>query len=644
MKTFCRLVVLFSLTFLGQQFYAQKVLIINKETSRIKLGKHLYYFESKDKLNDEDVLSGKHDHKFLKSNKDALNFGVTTSDIWLKITVVNKDDATERILRIKNALLDNVKLFFQNNKREWNMLEAGDEFIFDKRKIKDHNHCFRINLEPGKAYDFYLKANTSGSMQLPLELHTTQDYEKRVLINELSYGLFSGALIIMVIYNLFLFFGIKDYSYLAYSLFIIVNLLLMNAYSGHNFKLFLGNYPRAAALSIPLLMALTPFTVSLYSLTFLGPKNIKHSIRVSLYSVLVISLALVVLVFILPIRATTTMSGILIIVTLIIAILAGLSSWIEGYIDAKYYVMAWSLLIVSGLITAFRNFGFLDYNYFTVHGARFATVIEVALLSFSLTSKYTRIQREKEDAQNRIIVMQRKANIVLEQKVEERTKELQIEREKSEKLLLNVLPLEIANELKEKGKSIPKSYKLTSILFVDIKNFTSFVEELMPNQIIEILNQMFYAFDEICRRNNLEKIKTLGDGYMAVGGLPKKNQTNPKDAVRSGLEMQKWVRDWNETHNSYNTKNKIWEIRVGINTGEVIAGVIGKHKFAYDIWGDAVNLASRMESSGEVGKVSISSNTYNYIKDTFECVYQGKVAVKNKGKVDIYQVVAEKNN
>ena len=161
-----------------------------------------------------------------------------------------------------------------------------------------------------------------------------------------------------------------------------------------------------------------------------------------------------------------------------------------------------------------------------------------------------------------------------------------------------------------------------------------------PEQIVELLNELFFAFDDICRKNNLEKIKTLGDGYMAVGGLPLKNSTNPVDAVRAGLEMQNWIKNWNLGKAA---QNRIWEIRIGINSGAVIAGVIGKHKFAYDIWGDAVNLASRMESSGKVGMVNISENTFNYIKDVFECDHQGKVEAKNKGKVDMYQVIKERD-
>jgi adenylate cyclase len=144
------------------------------------------------------------------------------------------------------------------------------------------------------------------------------------------------------------------------------------------------------------------------------------------------------------------------------------------------------------------------------------------------------------------------------------------------------------------------------------------------------------AFDEICERNHLEKIKTIGDSYMCAGGVPVANPSNPVDCVKAGLEMQVWMENWKIEK----TKNKqpVWEVRIGIHSGEVIAGVIGKNKFAYDIWGDTVNLASRMESSGEAGKVNISEATYQLVKNEFNCVFRGKIQAKNKGEVSMYFV------
>ncbi len=210
------------------------------------------------------------------------------------------------------------------------------------------------------------------------------------------------------------------------------------------------------------------------------------------------------------------------------------------------------------------------------------------------------------------------------------------EQERSERLLLNILPAETAQELKDKGSATPKHYDLATVLFTDFKGFTNIAEKMTPHEVIEQLNTCFLALDEICEKHNLEKIKTIGDSYMCAGGVPVANSTNPIDAVEAALEMQQWMAKWKADKEAQGLP--AWEIRLGIHSGELIAGVVGKNKFAYDIWGDTVNLASRMESSGEVGKVNISGTTYELVKHKFQCTHRGAVKAKNKGDVDMYFV------
>jgi len=210
------------------------------------------------------------------------------------------------------------------------------------------------------------------------------------------------------------------------------------------------------------------------------------------------------------------------------------------------------------------------------------------------------------------------------------------EQEKSEKLLLNILPFETAQELKEKGTATPKHYDLVTVLFTDFKGFTNIAEKMTPQEVISELNTCFFAFDEICDKYNLEKIKTIGDSYMCAGGIPIANNTNAIDAVNAAIDMQMWMANWKAEKEAKG--EPAWEIRLGIHSGEVIAGVVGKNKFAYDIWGDTVNLASRMESSGEIGKVNVSGTTHELIKEQFVCTYRGAIQAKNKGNVDMYFV------
>ncbi|MCU0445488.1 MAG: tetratricopeptide repeat protein [Microscillaceae bacterium] len=223
--------------------------------------------------------------------------------------------------------------------------------------------------------------------------------------------------------------------------------------------------------------------------------------------------------------------------------------------------------------------------------------------------------------------------------IKRQKEQIEQEREKSDKLLLNILPEATALELKEKGEATPQSYEMVTVLFTDFSGFTQIAAKLQPVEVIQELDYCFAAFDEIIEKYNLEKIKTIGDAYMCAGGIPLSNQTNPLDAVRAGLEIQAFMEKFKQE--KLQKGEATWEARVGIHTGPLVAGVVGKKKFAYDIWGDAVNTASRMESSGEPGKVNISGATYELIKNQFECTYRGKVYAKNKGDVDMYFVESE---
>jgi class 3 adenylate cyclase/Tfp pilus assembly protein PilF len=210
------------------------------------------------------------------------------------------------------------------------------------------------------------------------------------------------------------------------------------------------------------------------------------------------------------------------------------------------------------------------------------------------------------------------------------------EKDRSEELLLNILPAEVAEELKEKGFAEAKHFDEVTVLFSDFKGFTLMAEKLSPAELVHEIDFCFKKFDEITTKFGIEKIKTIGDAYMCAGGLPVSNKTNPTDIVKAALEIQSFM----EILKTGRIKEDkpYFELRIGIHTGPVVAGIVGIKKFQYDIWGDTVNIASRMESSGAVGKVNISQMTYEKIRDQFECEYRGKIEAKNKGTVDMYFV------
>jgi len=220
--------------------------------------------------------------------------------------------------------------------------------------------------------------------------------------------------------------------------------------------------------------------------------------------------------------------------------------------------------------------------------------------------------------------------------VDERTKELRHEKERSDELLLNILPLETAEELKKNGYASVQQYDMVSVLFTDFVGFTTITEGISHQELVSSLDQHFRLFDGVMDKYNIEKIKTIGDAYMAAGGIPTRTITNPMAVVAAGLEMIHLLLELNRKKELRG--EKAWKLRLGIHTGSVISGVVGKNKFAFDIWGDAVNTAARMESSGDAMRVNISGSTYNLVKDYFECTSRGKIKAKNKGEIEMYFV------
>ncbi|MBS1613365.1 MAG: hypothetical protein JST49_11140 [Bacteroidetes bacterium] len=218
----------------------------------------------------------------------------------------------------------------------------------------------------------------------------------------------------------------------------------------------------------------------------------------------------------------------------------------------------------------------------------------------------------------------------------EKNKIIEEEKRRSDELLLNILPEEVMHELKAHGKTQARNYSRATVLFADIKEFTKISERLSPDEVVEALDTYFERFDKVIEKYDIEKIKTIGDAYVCAGGVPTKNEDNPNLVVRAALECMEEVNKLRAERMKQGKQT--FEFRFGIHTGQLVAGVIGIRKFAYDIWGDTVNMAARMQQEGEVGKINISGDTYELIKNNFACVHRGKHDVKNKGQVDMYFV------
>lgn len=286
--------------------------------------------------------------------------------------------------------------------------------------------------------------------------------------------------------------------------------------------------------------------------------------------------------------------------------------------------LRWWFYVLCGILGAVLLFAYLRYR---LESER----LEQLRLEEKIQERTAEIRE-----QNKQIETQKKQLEEERNKVLEKQRLLQIEKDKTENLLTNIIPTETLNELKKKGKAEARAYRKVSVIFSDFVGFTKISDNLKPSEVVEQLDFFFTRFDDIIERNNIEKIKTIGDAYMAAGGVPVRNNSNPIEACLAGLQMQDFV--VKHMKESEERGEPTWELRLGINTGEVTAGVIGSKKFAYDIWGASVNKAQRMEMLGEPGEVTITGNTHQFVHSFFETTYKGKVQSKSKGLLEMYTV------
>ena len=268
---------------------------------------------------------------------------------------------------------------------------------------------------------------------------------------------------------------------------------------------------------------------------------------------------------------------------------------------------------------------FLSWNYSNVNKNLAVQLQQVEELS---------AKNMEQELEKQHLLEHQKEN--LEKEVAQRTSELVAQKQKSDDLLLNILPEEVAEELKEKGTSAAKYFDHVSVLFTDFVDFTKAGERLTPQQLVDELHACFKKFDEICAKYNIEKIKTIGDAYLAVSGLPMSDKQHAINIAKAAIEIRDFIaeRKLAQPDTSFN-------IRIGIHSGSVVAGIVGVKKFAYDIWGDTVNTAARMEQSSESGKINVSEFTYELIKEQFSCSFRGKITAKNKGEMNMYFVEGE---
>ncbi|HEX6431092.1 MAG TPA: 7TM diverse intracellular signaling domain-containing protein [Niastella sp.] len=393
-------------------------------TSTYHLKQTLAWYEDKSAgIDARRITAGELDNQFKQHNAETLNFGVTRSVIWLKFSLQNKTPqrVPDWILSLDYPLFDYVTLYVQKG-NNWQTQLSGDMLPYSVRPMKYRHFAFTLDLPDTNTTTCYIRLASSGSMQINVNLQQPTAFVKDDLYAELGHGIFFGALLIMMCYNLFLYVGLRDKAYLAYVAFILVNLLLQATFSGHTTQFILGNSPYWANHIIPILMSASSIVMAAFSITFLNTRQFAKTIHTVLLAIVFVASANLLSSFWLKLSITISGAGLLVIIACVTVIVAGIISLRKGNRAARFYLLAWALLIISGLITSFRNFGFLAPGFFTTNCIRIASMVEAVLLAMALADRYNQYKKEKEAAQAETLRIQQEANRDLEEKVMDRTK------------------------------------------------------------------------------------------------------------------------------------------------------------------------------------------------------------------------------
>lgn len=629
-------------------FYSSAVFGLSKDIvwtgneESLTIGDQIYIFKDETNSRKIDWIASS-EPEFIASDRKIVVFN-NSNHYWMKFSIKNTSD-DQLILNLAQPLLKNVELYYKDsNTGNWNTVLSGYERSI---KLKPFKHAYQIFKLPDNITTFYIKFQ-SNSFSIPVILWEEGHFEDKIIIERLVFGVFTGLMLFAILLNVFFFFSFRKRAYLHYA--IMVSLFYATAICVEGYMVLL--FPKFDLMyGIAIFSAINMPIGTAYGLLFLNakrysPKFYNFGIVLILYYILFLGFHF----FLTPLElhVMTSIGGLL---NVAFTVLLAFSIWHRGNRLGYYYFMIYTVFFLIAIIDSVNRFTGFPPSIYELTYISIAFLFEAFALAYLLAKRFYWERNEILEAKikaDRELLTQMKENerivknqnLILENKVVERTKELLLEKQKSDELLLNILPFEVAEELKSTGRFKTRKYKSISVLFVDIVGFTKLSEQQTGEEIVSELDDCFREFDRITKKHNLEKIKTIGDCYMCAAGLPIEYPKHAIKAVRAAREMMEYINQIKLEKKR--KKQPFFEIRAGINSGPVIAGVVGTDKFAYDIWGDTVNIASRIEQNSKPGMINIGENTYQLIKDDYEVEYRGKINAKNMGELDMYFVLGDK--
>ncbi len=593
---------------------------------------------------------------------DTLAWNPDVKVYWLRFSVKNETGFdNEWLLDFENwSLVD----FYYISDGRWLLKKTGHLYPYRKRDYPVANKNYiRLPVKAGVETACLVRLESRyNNEKVPQDLHfavaprALWDADN-ALAGRIIFT-FLGIFAVMFLYNLFLFLATRLRSYGYYLLVLFFAFYHTSYNSGYIISIFGGINAFPVWLTGFETVSSNLFIISvvLFVQEFLKTKQ-RYPLWNKILNVALLLFVVFGFLMLVQLDLGTALTGVTGLLSILAIIILGIKSVRDRYPSAGYFLIGYSafLLSILAIIFIFVTNSLAKYPFAFYYALPTGTTVELVFFSFALANMINVLRRENEEKQGRIILqlqenqlLQTKVNRELEQKVQERTAEInaqkeqisqqkdaiEAEKEKADRLLLNILPESTANELKEKGFATPKQYQNVTVLFTDFVAFTRISEQLGPDKLVAELDYCFRAFDDIITKHRLEKIKTIGDAYMAAAGVPVPDANSARNVVNAALDIIAFMEKWQAQKTAEGESP--WQLRLGIHTGPLTAGVVGKKKFAFDIWGDTVNLAAIMETRGAPGKINVSRATYEIVKDEYECNYRGMIEGKHKEQVEMY--------
>ncbi len=628
--------------------FASPVAILREGVNRYALGRYLDVLEDKNgELTIEEITSPEVAGRFVANQKEILNFGFTEAAYWVVFHLKNKLDTPRRyLLEVGFPLIDKVDLYIPATSGEYTIKKAGELIPVQQREIRYHKPVFSLTVRPGREQTFYIRYQDNGSVAFPLTLWTPESFARKIAKERFLLGVYYGAMLIMLLYNMIIYLTVGGRSYPYYVLYILCYIVWQMSYNGLAGEFLWPDLPWLTNQAIPFLISGSIFFAIQFTKIFLNTR--KNTPRLhKLLSILMVGFVLVMAISLQPDYAVSVLlSTILAAFFAVVAIITSFICWRNGYRPARYFFIAWFALLLGTAVLSLKSLGFLPSNSFTEYALQVGSLLEIILLSLALADQVNIMKHEKERAQTKALRIQQTAREQLEIQVRERTRSLRESNRKLKSLsakLAKYLSPQIYNSIFS-GKTevkLQSRRKCLTIFFSDIKDFTELTDNMEPEALTAFLNAYLNEMSAITVRYGGTIDKFIGDAIMIFFGDPETRGKNG-DAlacVLMAIEMRDRLKElrkkWQET-----AVFKPVQIRMGINTGYCTVGNLGtEDRLDYTIIGGPVNLASRLETLAEPDQIFISAATHALIKDKIACTAKGSLTVKGiASPVQVHQV------